>query len=81
MLRYFIFANAWLLVTLCLFLGKTYERSDPTRYSFMGYGAWLSPAGYNAAVCACLLVSVACFAAWWRTPGDRSHWHRPKAVN
>ena len=69
MLRYFVFANLWLLVTLCLFLGKTFERSEPLRYSFMGYGAWLSPEAYTSAIVACLLVSLGCFVAWWRTSG------------
>jgi hypothetical protein len=69
MLRYFVFANLWLFVTLCLFLGTTFERSEPLRYSFMGFGAWLSPEAYTSAVVACLLVSLACFIAWWRTSG------------
>ena len=67
MLRYFVFANLWLLVTLCLYLGKTYERSAPERYSFMGHGAWLSPEAYTGAIAACAAVSLGCFIAWWRT--------------
>ena len=69
MLRYFIFANIWLLVSLCLFLGKTFERDQPLRYSFLGHGAWLSPETYVGAIIACLLVSLGCFIAWWRTAG------------
>jgi len=81
MLRYFVFANLWLLVTLCLFLGKTFERSEPLRYSFMGYGAWLSPEAYTSAIVACLLVSLGCFVAWWRTSGACPRLGAPHAAS
>ena len=58
MLRYFVAANFWLFVALTLFIGRTYERSNPERYSFFGAGAWLSPAEYW-----CMLIAVLIIAA------------------
>ena len=59
-MRYFVAGNFWLFVSLLLFVGKTYERSSPTRYSFLGVGHWFTPLGYNLLVALTFLIAV-CF--------------------
>ena len=81
MLRYFVFANLWLLVTLCLFLGKTFERSAPERYSFMGYGAWLSPEIYHCVIGVSAMIAATCFIAWWRTSANCPRLNQPSSAS
>ena len=69
MLRYFVAGNLWLAATLIVFLGRTFERSSPTRYSFFGLGTWLSPAEYTGLIAALVLLSIAFF---WRAARNGS---------
>lgn len=46
MTRYFVAANVWLILALIVFLGRTYERSDPTMYSCLHAGQLFSAEGY-----------------------------------
>ena len=64
----FIAGNFWLFTALVLFLGEKWERSEPTRYSFAGLGAWLSPESYSGLVYGCLFVAAVCFALFVRRP-------------
>jgi hypothetical protein len=43
MTKFFIAANVWLLLATVTLLGRTFERSEPTQYSFFHAGAWFSP--------------------------------------
>jgi hypothetical protein len=38
MYHYFVAANLWLALAVVAFVGKTYERSQPTMYSVFGVG-------------------------------------------
>lgn len=54
----FAASNLWLLVSLVLFVGKKYERSEPTMYSFVGVGGYFYPSSYDALVYGSLAVSL-----------------------
>lgn len=70
MLRYFVAGNLWLAAAMIVFLGRTFERSSPTRYSFFGVGAWLPPAEYAGLIIGLAVLSVAFF---WRAAQSRLH--------
>lgn len=61
MLRYFIAANFWLFVALVLYVGRKFERGDPTRYSVFGVGQWFSPNEYWWLISAALAIATTCF--------------------
>jgi hypothetical protein len=61
MLRYFVAAQLWLLLALAIFVGRTIERMDPTRYSVFRLGQWFEPTQYWCLVGVCIAVSVICF--------------------
>lgn len=54
----FAAANLWLVIALILFVGKKYERSEPTMYSFVGVGSYFYPGSYDSMVFGCLLVGL-----------------------
>lgn len=68
-LRYFVAGNLWLLAAVVLFIGRTFERSQPTRYSIFGAGRLLSPTEYGWMIAVVALLSAACF---WRYTATRS---------
>jgi hypothetical protein len=61
MRAYFIATNVWLFLALAAFLGKSYERSQPTMYSFFGVGQWFYPDTYAYLIRVPLLLGTACF--------------------
>ncbi len=67
MTRYFITANLWLIFAAVALLGRTYERSDPIRYSFFHGGQWFSPESYMLLVLAMIAVSAFLFFLTWKT--------------
>lgn len=71
MTRYFAAANAWLLVAILILVGRTYERSDPTRYSVFHGGQWFSPETYALLVLIPLALSSALFFLTWKTRARR----------
>jgi hypothetical protein len=60
--RYFIAANFWLLVALVLFVGRSVQRSAPTRYSVFNGGQWFSSETYGLMVLAVLAWLVSFFS-------------------
>jgi len=67
MTRYFISANIWLLTALTLFVGRTFERDSPTRYSVFHGGQWFSPETYSLMILSVLAVSAFFFVLTWKT--------------
>ena len=68
---YFIVGNLWLLVALALFVGRTFERGSPTRYSFFGVGGWLSPFAYGFLIVVTAAVGVfSLMVAYEKMHGD-----------
>jgi len=65
-MRYFVAGNVWLVIALAVFLGKTFERSSPTMYSFFGVGGWMTPATYNMALLFCVALAAAFFTMAWK---------------
>lgn len=65
--RYFVTGNVWLVLALLMVLGSHFERSEPTRVSFFGLGAWFDPNTYNMLVAVCVAVAVICFTLAWKT--------------
>ena len=61
---YFAAGNLWLLVSLLLALGRTFERSEPLMYSFFGIGDWYYPSTYNVWVGLSLAAAAVCFLLW-----------------
>lgn len=68
---YFAAGNLWLLVSLLLVVGRTWERSQPTMYSFFGVGGWYYPETYNVWVGLCLFAAAVCLLLWWWNPAGR----------
>lgn len=71
MTRYFVAGNVWLLVALVLFVGRTYERSSPSRYSVFNGGQWFSPEAYWLLIIAAAGVAIFFFVLMWRTGGNK----------
>lgn len=67
MSRYFLAGNLWLIFAALAFVGRTFERSEPTRYSFFGVGRWFDPGEYSMFVGALLAAALACFVLHWRS--------------
>lgn len=67
MTRYFVAANVWLLIALVLFVGRTFERDSPLRYSVFHGGQWFSPTTYSLMVLAVLVVAAIFFLLTWKT--------------
>ena len=58
MTRYFVAGNLWLAISLVLILGRKFERSEPTMYSFFGVGQWLYPGSYNLLILVCIALGI-----------------------
>ena len=67
MTRYLVTANIWLLIALTLFVGRTYERDSPTRYSVFHGGQWFSLETYSFIILAVLAVAAFFFFLTWTT--------------
>ena len=67
MSRYFLAGNLWLVFALFAFVGRTFERSDPTMYSFFGVGRSFYANEYSMFVGALLAAALACFVLHWRS--------------
>ncbi|MEO7299674.1 MAG: hypothetical protein ABI042_13990 [Verrucomicrobiota bacterium] len=67
MTRYLIAANLWLIFAVVTFLGRTYERNEPARYSFFHAGRWFSAESYTLLVLALVAVSAFFFVLTWKT--------------
>ena len=67
MTRYFVTANIWLLFALLIFVGRTYERSDPLRYSVFHGGQWFSPEAYTLLMLIPSAVAAVLFFLAWKT--------------
>jgi hypothetical protein len=66
MMRYFVAGNFWLAIALAAFTGQTWERSNPTRYSFFGVGGWMTPTSYNLILLLCLALAAVFFSMAWK---------------
>ena len=64
MKAYFIAANFWAAVALVIHMGRHFERSGPTMYSFLGVGRWFEPTEYNCLVAVPVVFACACFMLW-----------------
>jgi hypothetical protein len=67
-MRYFVFGNIWLLLSVLIFMGRHVERTQPLMVSFFGIGRWFTPAGYNIIPLLCLIIAAAFFFLCWKTP-------------
>lgn len=67
MTRYFVAANLWLIFAVGAVLGRTFERSDPTMYSFFHGGEWFYSGNYTLIVFALFAVSAFFFILTWKT--------------
>ncbi|BBO35678.1 hypothetical protein PLANPX_5290 [Lacipirellula parvula] len=63
MSRYFIAGNFWLVAALLIFIGKRYERSEPTMYTVFGVGRYFSEGEYTTLTLGTLAIAVAFFTA------------------
>lgn len=67
MTRYFVAGNVWLVLALLMFVGRTYERSSPTRYSIFHGGQWFSAEAYTALIALLIAISTFFFIVTWKT--------------
>ena len=67
MTRYWVTANVWLIIAAITLLGRSYERSAPTRYSFFHSGQWFSGGTYALIVFAFIAIAAFFFGLAWRT--------------
>lgn len=67
MKRYFVAGNIWLAIAFVAWIGRTYERSDPLMYSFMGVGHTFYPSGYAVVLAVPLAIAAVNFVLYWRT--------------
>jgi hypothetical protein len=75
MTKFFIAANVWLMLAVLAFIGRTYERSAPVRYSFFHNGRWLSAESYTLVVATLTAISALFFFLSWlraKTPARDS---------
>jgi hypothetical protein len=72
MTRYFVAANLWLTFGVVAILGRTFEHSNPTMYSFFHGGEWFSPGSYSLVVFALFAVSAFFFILTWKTRNKSS---------
>ena len=66
-MRYFVAGNGWLFLGFLLVVGKTFERSQPLRYSFFGAGHWFTPLGYHLLLTLVLLLALTYFWIYFKT--------------
>ena len=66
MSQYFVTGNIWLTLALLAFIGKKYERSDPTMYSVFGVGRYFYPHQYTMLIATLGAAAAACFLLHWR---------------
>jgi hypothetical protein len=75
LILYVVLGNVWLLVTLALYVGQTYdERSSPPMYSVYGVGRRFTGSEYELIVLAPAVLGIAFFCL-----GIRQGWHRKRA--
>src|SRR3954462_8479023 len=61
MTKFFMAANVWLMLAILAFIGRTYERSAPVRYSFFHNVRWLSAESYTLVVATLAAISAVFF--------------------
>ena len=67
MIRYFVAANLWLFAALIVFMGRTYERSEPTMFSVFHRGELFYAHQYTCLVLSVMGISAIFFFLAWRT--------------
>ena len=69
MSHYFLAGNLWAALAVIAFVGRTWERDGPTRYSFFGGGRYFSTGGYASLIAGRALAAAFCFYLWARSHG------------
>ena len=69
---YFLTANVWLFLAVLVFVGRTYERDAPLRYSVFNGGQWFSPGAYTLLILSLIAVAGVFFFLAWKTQNTSS---------